>query len=48
VRVGLEDAPLGSSRSNLEWVKAGRDAIERVGGRLASSAEVRDALKQVQ
>ena len=47
VRVGLEDAPLGSPRSNLEWVKAGRDAIERVGGRLASSAEVRDALKQM-
>ena len=47
VRVGLEDAPLGSPHSNLEWVKAGRDAIERVGGRLASSAEVRDALKQM-
>ena len=47
VRVGLEDAPLGSPRSNLEWGKAGRDAIERVGGRLASSAEVRDALKQM-
>jgi len=45
VRVGLEDAPLGSSRSNLEWVRAGRLAIERVGGGLASAAEVRAALK---
>ena len=45
VRVGLEDAPLGSARSNLEWVRAGRRAIEAAGGRLASSAEVRSALK---
>jgi 3-keto-5-aminohexanoate cleavage enzyme len=45
VRVGLEDAPLGSTRSNLEWVRAGRLAIERAGGRLASAAEVRAALK---
>ena len=45
VRVGLEDAPLGSARSNLEWVRAGRLAIERAGGRLASAAEVRAALK---
>ena len=45
VRVGLEDAPLGSTRSNLEWVRAGRLAIEGAGGRLASAAEVRAALK---
>lgn len=45
VRVGLEDAPLGSTRSNLEWVRAGRAAIERAGARLASAAEVRAALK---
>ncbi len=44
VRVGLEDAPLGSERSNLEWVRAGRRAIERAGGELASAAEVRAAL----
>ena len=44
VRVGLEDAPLGSRRSNLEWVRAGRRAIERAGGELASAAEVRAAL----
>ena len=45
VRVGLEDAPLGSTRSNLDWVRAGRDVIERAGGRLASAAEVRAALR---
>lgn len=44
VRVGLEDAPLGSTRSNLEWVRAGGEAIQRAGGTLASAAEVRAAL----
>ena len=44
VRVGLEDAPLGSTRSNLDWVRAGREAIERAGATLASAAEVRAAL----
>ena len=28
VRVGLEDAPLGSTRSNLDWVRGARHAIE--------------------
>lgn len=46
VRVGLEDAPHGSRRSNVEWTRAARRAIEAAGGRLASSAEVRAALKQ--
>ena len=45
VRVGLEDAPLGSSRSNLDWVRAGREAIERAGGKIASAAQVRAALR---
>jgi uncharacterized protein (DUF849 family) len=44
LRVGLEDAPFGSERSNLEWVCAGRQAIEQAGGELASAAEVRAAL----
>jgi uncharacterized protein (DUF849 family) len=44
VRVGLEDAPLGSARSNLEWVREARRAIEGAGGSLASAAEVRHAL----
>ena len=44
VRVGLEDAPHGTNRSNVAWVGAARDAIERAGGALASAAEVREAL----
>lgn len=44
VRVGLEDAPFGSARSNVDWVRAARLAIERAGGALASAAEVRAAL----
>jgi uncharacterized protein (DUF849 family) len=45
VRVGLEDAPLGSARTNLEWVRAARQAIEGAGRLLASAKEVRGALK---
>lgn len=44
VRVGLEDAPLGSSRSNVEWVEHARREIEGAGGTLASAADVRDEL----
>jgi len=44
VRVGLEDAPLGSERSNLQWVLEARRAIEDAGRELASAAEVRRAL----
>jgi uncharacterized protein (DUF849 family) len=44
VRVGLEDAPLGSTRSNLAWVQAARSAILAAGSSLASPAEVRRAL----
>jgi uncharacterized protein (DUF849 family) len=44
VRVGLEDAPLGSGRTNVEWVEhAGRE-IEAAGGTVASVADVREAL----
>jgi uncharacterized protein (DUF849 family) len=42
--VGLEDAPLGSERSNLQWVLEARRAIEDAGRELASAAEVRRAL----
>jgi uncharacterized protein (DUF849 family) len=45
VRVGLEDAPLGSTRSNLEWVRAARRAIEGARRSVASAKEVRQALK---
>ena len=44
VRVGLEDAPLGSDRTNLEWVEHARAAIEAVGGTVATTAEVRAEL----
>jgi uncharacterized protein (DUF849 family) len=43
VRVGLEDAPLGHTVSNVDQVRAARTRIERSGGRLASAAEVREA-----
>jgi uncharacterized protein (DUF849 family) len=43
VRVGLEDAPLGHTVSNVDQVRAARARIERSGGRLASAAEVREA-----
>lgn len=45
VRVGLEDAPLGSARSNIEWAREARRAIEGAGHSLASAKEVRRALK---
>ncbi len=44
VRVGLEDAPFNSPRSNVEWTRKARAAIERAGGRLASTQDVRSAL----
>ncbi|MBI1942870.1 MAG: 3-keto-5-aminohexanoate cleavage protein [Betaproteobacteria bacterium] len=46
VRVGLEDAPFGSARSNVEWTRAARDGVERAGGALASAPEVRRALSR--
>jgi len=44
VRVGLEDAPFGSTKSNLEWVRAARREIEAAGAHLASAADVRRTL----
>lgn len=46
LRTGLEDAPFGSARSNLDWVRAARREIEAAGGALASAAEVRGALAE--
>lgn len=48
VRVGLEDAPFGSTRSNLEWVKMAVDAIGNAGGELASPAHVRATMRAVE
>lgn len=46
VRVGLEDAPFGSQRSNVEWVEAGVAAIRAAGGEPATVADVRQALSR--
>jgi uncharacterized protein (DUF849 family) len=43
VRVGLEDAPLGSDRTNLQWVEEAARIITNSGGTLATAAEVRIA-----
>ena len=45
VRVGLEDAPHNSNRSNLELVEAAVNAIQKAGGEPATAADVRAALK---
>ena len=44
VRVGLEDAPLGSRESNLSLVRRAAADIESAGARLAVAAEVRASL----
>ena len=44
VRVGLEDAPWGSDKSNLEWVQEAVRRIENSGGGLATAQEVRAEL----
>jgi uncharacterized protein (DUF849 family) len=43
VRVGLEDAPFGTERSNAELVREAATRIASAGKKLASSAEVRNA-----
>jgi uncharacterized protein (DUF849 family) len=45
VRVGLEDAPLGTARSNVELVQAAAEKIDNMGAALAKAADVRDALR---
>ena len=44
VRVGLEDAPHNSSRSNVELVRAAVEAIQKAGGEPATAADVRQTL----
>jgi uncharacterized protein (DUF849 family) len=48
VRVGLEDAPFDSERSNLQWVEAAVKAIDNSGGELASAADVRAVLQALE
>ena len=44
VRVGLEDAPWGSERTNRAWVEAAARAVAAAGGAVASATSVRAAL----
>jgi uncharacterized protein (DUF849 family) len=48
VRVGLEDAPWGSQRSNLDWVREAARRIDNAGGELATPADVRAVLRAVE
>ena len=48
VRVGLEDAPLGSDRSNLQWVEAAVQAIADVGGELATPKDIREQMEAIE
>jgi 3-keto-5-aminohexanoate cleavage enzyme len=46
VRVGLEDAPLGTDLPNVMWVEQAAAAIENAGARLATATEIRRTLAQ--
>lgn len=46
VRVGLEDAPLGTDVPNVRWVEQAAAAIENAGARLATATEIRRTLAQ--
>jgi len=48
VRVGLEDAPLGSERSNLQWVEAAAQAITDAGGELAAPKDIRELMEAIE
>jgi uncharacterized protein (DUF849 family) len=48
VRVGLEDAPFDSERSNVQWVQAAVKAIDNSGGDLATAADVRAVLQALE
>jgi uncharacterized protein (DUF849 family) len=44
VRVGLEDAPLDSDKTNVQWVEAAVQVIENSGGSMATAEDVRRSL----
>jgi uncharacterized protein (DUF849 family) len=44
VRVGLEDAPLGTTMSNLAWIEEAVLLVREAGGEPATGADVRQAL----
>jgi uncharacterized protein (DUF849 family) len=45
VRVGLEDAPLGTPTANVAWVEEAVRLVREAGGEPATAADVRAALK---
>jgi uncharacterized protein (DUF849 family) len=45
VRVGLEDAPLGTQTANVAWVEEAVRLVREAGGEPATAADVRAALK---
>ena len=45
IRVGLEDAPLGTTRRNIDWVRETVELIQRAGGEPATAAQVRADLE---
>lgn len=45
LRVGLEDAPLGTARGNVAWVEHAVQAVLTAGGAIASVAEARTLLR---
>jgi 3-keto-5-aminohexanoate cleavage enzyme len=45
VRVGLEDAPLGTTMSNVAWVEEAVRIVRHYGAEPASIADVRQALR---
>jgi uncharacterized protein (DUF849 family) len=46
VRVGLEDAPLGTGTTNVQWAEQATAAIEHAGAQVATATEVRRMLAQ--
>ncbi len=46
VRVGLEDAPMGNTGSNVAMVKAARAQMEAAGAVIATAAQVRERLRR--
>jgi 3-keto-5-aminohexanoate cleavage enzyme len=45
IRVGLEDAPLGTEIANAEWVASAVTLVEKAGGRLSCATEIRQVLQ---
>ena len=45
LRVGLEDAPLGTTMNNVGWVEHTVNLMQKAGGTPATAAEIRQALK---